>query len=141
MLARRGIVQLARLGCLQLACRQMQTGHVANRRLGLMRDQFGAMRLGERRAAHQPGDAAHLDDVGLDHADPRVDQIRYPRQCVGLLTGRDGNVEAARYLAHRFDMVMLDWLFEPPIAQFFERPPDADRAADRVAIIGVEGER
>src|SRR5205085_9407428 len=32
-------------------------------------------------------------------------------------------------------------LFEPPIAELFEGATDADRAAGRVAIIGVEGER
>src|SRR5438046_614566 len=36
---------------------------------------------------------------------------------------------------------MLNRLLEPPEAEFLERPPDADRAAGRVAVIGVEGER
>src|SRR5271167_1861529 len=38
-------------------------------------------------------------------------------------------------------MVMLDRLLEPPVTEFFEHPPDADRPADRVAVVGVEGER
>ena len=36
---------------------------------------------------------------------------------------------------------MLHRLLEPPVAEFLERPPDPDRAAGRVAVIGVEGER
>src|SRR5439155_9104721 len=39
------------------------------------------------------------------------------------------------------DMIMLHRLLEPPIAELFERPADADRAAGRVAVVGVEGER
>ena len=38
-------------------------------------------------------------------------------------------------------MIMLHRLLEPPIAELFERAADADRAAGRVAVIGVEGER
>jgi len=38
-------------------------------------------------------------------------------------------------------MIMLHRLLEPPIAEFFENPADADGAADRVAVIGVESER
>src|SRR5947207_10793987 len=46
-----------------------------------------------------------------------------------------------RDLAHRLDVIMLHRLLEPPIAELFERAADADRAAGRVAIVGVEGER
>src|SRR5437764_3388808 len=38
-------------------------------------------------------------------------------------------------------MIVLHRLLEPPIAEFFEDATDAYRAADRVAVIGVEGER
>ena len=36
---------------------------------------------------------------------------------------------------------MLHRLLQPPIAEAFQHAPDAHRAADRVAVIGVEGER
>ena len=45
------------------------------------------------------------------------------------------------HFAHFLHMVVLHRLLEPPIAEFFEHAPDADRAADRVAVIGIEGER
>src|SRR5260370_25387325 len=38
-------------------------------------------------------------------------------------------------------MIMLHRLFEPPITKFLQHAPDAYRAGDRVAVIGVEGER
>src|SRR5437899_462865 len=38
-------------------------------------------------------------------------------------------------------MIVLHRLLEPPVAELFEHPPDADRAADRVPVIGIEGER
>jgi len=47
------------------------------------------MRLRERGAAHQAGDPAHLDDVGLHHAHAGQDHIGEPRKRVGLLAGRD----------------------------------------------------
>src|SRR5204863_9280755 len=53
----------------------------------------------------------------------------------------DGDDEALRDLAHRLDVVMLHRLLEPPIAELFEDAADADRAAGRVAVIGVKGER
>src|SRR5437868_11563112 len=46
-----------------------------------------------------------------------------------------------RDLAHRLHVIMLHRLFEPPIAELFEGAADTDRAASRVAIVGVEGER
>src|SRR5712691_8448304 len=36
---------------------------------------------------------------------------------------------------------MLHRLLEPPEAELLERAADADRAAERIAVIGVEGER
>src|SRR5229473_8640670 len=36
---------------------------------------------------------------------------------------------------------MLHRLLEPPEAELLERPSDADRAARRIAVIGIEGER
>ena len=141
MHARRRVVQLARLGGVQLARRQMQIGHMADRRLRLVRHQLDAVRIGQRDAAHQAGDAAHLDDVGLHHPDPGRDQIRQPGERVGLFAGRDRDVEPLRHFAHCLHMVVLHRLLEPPIAELFEHAPDAYRAADRVAVIGVEGER
>ena len=114
---------------------------MADRRLGLVRHQLDAVRLAERLGLHQPGDAAHLDDVRLHHAHAGGDQIGEARQRVGLLAGRDGDVEPPRDLAHCLDVVVLHRLLEPPIAKVFQRAADADRAADRVAVIGVEGER
>src|SRR5436305_13736973 len=38
-------------------------------------------------------------------------------------------------------MIMLHRLLEPPIAELFEGAADADRAARRVAVVGIEGER
>src|SRR5216684_915662 len=35
---------------------------------------------------------------------------------------------------------MLHRLLEPPEAELLERPSDADRAAERIAVIGIEGE-
>jgi hypothetical protein len=35
---------------------------------------------------------------------------------------------------------VLHRFLEPPIAQIFERASDADRAADRIPVIGVKGE-
>ena len=141
MHARRRVVQLARLGGVQLARRQMQIRHVADRRLRLMRHEFDAMRIGQRNAAHQAGNPAHLDDVGLHHPDPGRDQIGESSERVGLFAGGDGDVERPRHLAHRLDMVVLHRLLEPPIAEFLEHPADTDGAADRVAVVGVEGER
>src|SRR5207248_10625366 len=46
-----------------------------------------------------------------------------------------------RHFAHCLYMVVLHRLFEPPIADFFEHATDAYRAADRLAVIGVGGER
>ena len=47
----------------------------------------------------------------------------------------------ARHLAHRLDVIVLHRLLEPPVAELLQRAADADRAADRVAVIGVERER
>ena len=96
---------------------------------------------GPARRSAAAGDAAHLDDVRLHHAHPGHDQVGQRRQGVGLLAGGDGDVEPPRDLAHRPDMVVLHRLLEPPVAELLEHPPDADRAAGRVAVIGVEGER
>ena len=38
-------------------------------------------------------------------------------------------------------MIVLHRLLEPPVAQLLQRAADADRAPDRVAIVGVERER
>src|SRR5260370_10435252 len=38
-------------------------------------------------------------------------------------------------------MIMLHRLFEPPITKFLQHAPDAYRAGDGLAVIGVEGER
>ncbi len=114
---------------------------MADGRLGLMRHELDAVRMRQCNAAHQAGDPAHLDDVGLHHADPGSDQIGNAGERIGLLPGRDRDVELACDLAHRLDMVVLDRLLEPPIAEFFQRAPNADGAAHRVAVIGVKGER
>ena len=66
----RRIVQLAGLCRVKLARGDMEARHVADRRLGLVRHQFRAVRLCQRGAPEQPGDAAHLDDVRLDHRTP-----------------------------------------------------------------------
>src|SRR6516162_137788 len=60
---------------------------------------------------------------------------------VGLLAGGHGDVELAGDLAHCPHMVVLHRLLEPPIAELFQNAPDADRAADRVAVVGIKGER
>ena len=115
--ARRRIVQLARLCRVQLARDKMQIRHVTDRRLRLVRHKFDTMRLRQRGAPCQTGDAAHFYDIRLDHADAGGDQIRQPRQRIGLLAGRDCNIETARHLAHRANMVVLHRLLEPPIAE------------------------
>ena len=139
--ARRRIVPLDRLARLQLRRHDMHVGQVADHRLRLVRHQLDAVRLRQRRAAHQAGDAAHLDDVRLHHAHAGIDQIGERRQRIGLFAGRHGDVERARDLAHRLDVVVLHRLLEPPVAKFLQRAADADRAADREAVVGIEGER
>src|SRR5436853_7338179 len=139
--ARRRVVPFAGLCHVQLACRDMQACHVPDHRLCLMRHELDPMRLRLRGAALKAGDAAHLYDVRLDHAHARGDQIGEPRERIGLLAGRNRDVETLRDLAHRLDMIMLHRLLEPPIAELFEGAADADRAARRVAVVGIEGER
>src|SRR6266567_3927000 len=63
-----------------------------------------------------------------------------PGQRIGLLAGGDGDVEPAGDLAHRLRVIMLHRLLEPPEAEFLERAADPDRAAERIAVIGIEGE-
>ncbi len=50
---------------------------MADRGLGLARHEVDAVGVGNgrRRTVHQAGDAAHLDDVGLDHANAGIDQV------------------------------------------------------------------
>jgi hypothetical protein len=45
----------------------------------------------------------------------------------------------ARHLAHGAHVIVLHRLLEPEEAELLERTPDADRAAHRVAGVGVEG--
>ena len=78
----------------------VQVGDVADGRLRLVRHEFDAMRDADRRALHQAGDAAHLDDVGLHHAHAGIDHVDERLQRVGLLAGGDGDVEPLRHLAH-----------------------------------------
>ncbi len=141
VLARRGIVELARLGGVQLARHQMHVRHMADRRLRLMRDQLDAMRIRQCNAPRQPGDPAHLDNVRLHHADPGRNKISKARQGVGLFAGRDRDIEPLSDLAHRLQVVVLHRLLEPPIAEILQRSADADRTANRIAVIGIEGER
>src|SRR6516162_54677 len=140
VLASRRIIELAWFRGVQLARHQMQIRHMADGRLRLVRYELDAMRMRQRDATHQTGDPAHLDDVGLHHADAGCDQIRQTGERVGLFAGGDRDVELPGDLAHRLHMVVLHRLLEPPVAELLQNAPDADRAADRVAVIGIKGE-
>ena len=59
---------------------------------GLVRHQFHPVRLAQRGTAHQPGDAAHIDDIWLHHGHPGVDHVVHPGQGVGLLAGGNRDV-------------------------------------------------
>ena len=63
-----------------------------------------------------------FDDIGLHHAHSGLDQIGWPKECVGLLAGGNRDVEASRDLAHCSDVIMLHRLLGPPIAEFLTRP-------------------
>ncbi len=119
----------------------MQVGGVADRGLRLVGNELDTVGMAEGGALHQAGDAAHFHDVGLNHADAAVDQRRHRLQGIRLLAGRHRDVQPLRDLAHRLGMVVLDGLLEPDVAEILEHPPDPDRCADRVAIVGVERQR
>src|SRR5579872_1697366 len=74
MSARRRVVPLARLGGPHLGRGDVKARLMADRRLRLVRHQLDAMRLTERLSLFEPGNAAHLDDVRLDHADAGRDE-------------------------------------------------------------------
>ena len=131
---------LRRLGHVHERRQHMQIGDVADRRLRLVRHELDAVRVADRGALHQAGDAAHLDDVGLHHAHAGVDHVDQRLQRVGLLGRRDRDVEPLRDLAHAAHVVVLHRLLEPLVAELLERAPDAHGAADGVAVVGVEAE-
>jgi hypothetical protein len=112
---------------------------VPDGRLRLVRDELDAVHIAERGALHEPGDAAHLDDVRLHHAHAGGDEICNTLERIRLLAGRDGDVEGLRHLAHGAHVIVLYRLLEPEEAELLERTPDADRAAHQVAVVGVEG--
>jgi len=85
------------------------------------------MRLRQSGAAHQPGNAAHLDDIRLHHAHPDLNQIGERRQGVSLSPAETVMSSRCATSPIAFDLIMLDRLLEPPIAEFFEG------AADRMA--------
>ena len=85
------------LGIVHEGRQHVQIGDVTDAGLGLMRHELHSVGEADRRALHQPRDAAHLHDVGLDHADAGVDQV-YQRLClVGLRARSDRHVEPLRH--------------------------------------------
>ena len=80
---------------------------VPDGRLRLVRHELDAVRMAERGALHEPGDAAGSDEICNT-----LERIR-------LLAGRDGDVERPRHLAHGAH-VIVHRLLKPEEAEFLE---------------------
>ena len=96
-------------------------------RLRLVRHELDAVRMAERGALHEPGDAAGSDEICNT-----LERIR-------LLAGRDGDVEGAGDLAHRLHVVMLHRLLEPPVTQLLENAPSDSQGEPRRVLSHSNG--
>ncbi len=135
-----GVVPFAGFGGMQLGRTDMHIRQMPDHRLRLMGYKLDAMRLCQRRAAQQSGNTAHFYDIGLDHADTRLNQLYQAARRIGLLARRHGYRQLGGNFAHGLDMIVLNRFFGPPIAKIFQRPDKPDGAPGRIAVVGVEGE-
>jgi hypothetical protein len=92
---------------------------VPDGQLRLVRDELDAVRVAERGALHEPGDAPILDDVGLHHARAGSDEICNTLERKRVFAGRHGDVEDPRHLAHGAH-VIVHRLLKPEEAEFLE---------------------
>ena len=92
--------------------------------------------------AHNLGQAAHVQDVGLqDVGIGEIHQVaEAPRRRL-LLAGGYGAVERVHHLAQAPEVVGRQRLFEVRRAQLFQAPALLYRGGDGVAVVGVKAER
>jgi hypothetical protein len=101
----------------------MHVGLMTDGWLGLVRHPLHAVGLGERDAALEAGDAAHLDDVRLHHPHPSIDQVGQRRKRVRLLADGEGPMKPEDMMPIESDQAQMWTLGEDRTTVRLALPP------------------